>query len=71
MAKQPPKKKPIEQYEHRDKRRVNNPPVGLVSANFNKHRRIGRQKQNRHVDTRHRLRRQKFISPSGIFPDER
>lgn len=29
MAKQ---KKPIEQYEHRDKQRVNNPPVGLVSA---------------------------------------
>ncbi len=25
-------KKPIEQYEHTDKRRVNNPPVGLVKA---------------------------------------
>ena len=25
-----PKKKPIEQYEHKDKRRANNPPVGLV-----------------------------------------
>jgi len=24
-------KKPIEQYEHRDKQRVNNPPVGLVT----------------------------------------
>lgn len=22
---------PIEQYEHRDKKRVNNPPVGLVT----------------------------------------
>src|SRR6266699_2012631 len=26
------RKKPIEQYEHRDKKRVNNPPVGLVTA---------------------------------------
>src|SRR2546421_9463753 len=26
----PSGKKPIEQYEHVDKRRVNNPPVGLV-----------------------------------------
>jgi len=28
---QPSKRKPIEQYEHRDKQRVNNPPVGLVT----------------------------------------
>ena len=27
-----PKKKPIEQYEHKGKKRVNNPPVGLVDA---------------------------------------
>ena len=26
-------KKPIEQYEHKDKKRLNNPPVGLVDAN--------------------------------------
>ncbi len=26
-----PTKRPIERYEHRDKRRVNNPPVGLVT----------------------------------------
>ena len=26
----PSSKKPIEQYEHVDKQRVNNPPVGLV-----------------------------------------
>ena len=26
-----PKKKPIEQYEHKGKKRVNNPPVGLVT----------------------------------------
>jgi len=25
------KKRPIEQYEHKDKNRVNNPPVGLVN----------------------------------------
>jgi adenine-specific DNA-methyltransferase len=24
-------KRPIESYEHRDKQRVNNPPVGLVN----------------------------------------
>ncbi len=24
--------KPIEQYEHKDKQRLNNPPVGLVDA---------------------------------------
>jgi len=24
-------KRPIESYEHRDKERINNPPVGLVS----------------------------------------
>ena len=26
------KKKPIEQYEHLDKRRTNNPPAGLVKG---------------------------------------
>ncbi|HYL09960.1 MAG TPA: hypothetical protein VEU31_04425 [Candidatus Acidoferrales bacterium] len=25
------RKRPIEQYEHKDKKRVNNPPVGLVT----------------------------------------
>ena len=25
------KKKPMEQYDHRDKKRLNNPPVGLVT----------------------------------------
>ena len=25
------RKKPIEQYDHRDKKRLNNPPVGLVT----------------------------------------
>jgi adenine-specific DNA-methyltransferase len=34
MAKRtkPKSKKPIEQYEHKDKKRANNPPVGLVDA---------------------------------------
>jgi adenine-specific DNA-methyltransferase len=26
-----PAKRPIERYEHRDKKRINNPPVGLVT----------------------------------------
>src|SRR6056297_2531676 len=31
MAKKAKQAKPIEQYEHADKKRLNNPPVGLVS----------------------------------------
>jgi len=27
-----PSQKPVEQYEHKDKERLNNPPVGLVDA---------------------------------------
>jgi adenine-specific DNA-methyltransferase len=27
----PPRKRPIERYEHTDKKRINNPPVGLVT----------------------------------------
>ena len=29
-------KKPIEQYDHRDKERLNNPPVGLVTPETDK-----------------------------------
>jgi len=29
-------KKPIEQYEHKDKVRTNNPPVGLVTPDTDK-----------------------------------
>ena len=29
--KKSPKKKPIKSYEHKDKKRANNPPVGLVT----------------------------------------
>jgi adenine-specific DNA-methyltransferase len=40
MAKQtkakPTKKKPIEQYDHKGKQRVNNPPVGLVTPQTDK-----------------------------------
>lgn len=32
MAKNKPNKKPIEQYDHKDKERINNPPVGLVTS---------------------------------------
>ncbi len=31
VAKKPERKKPIEQYDHKGKERVNNPPVGLVA----------------------------------------
>ena len=31
VAKGGAKKKPIAQYEHKDKQRINNPPVGLVN----------------------------------------
>ena len=30
------KKKPIEQYDHKGKERVNNPPVGLVTPDTDK-----------------------------------
>jgi len=29
-------KKPIEQYDHKDKKRANNPPVGLVTPETDK-----------------------------------
>src|SRR5215204_3899181 len=32
MAKNSTSKRPVEQYEHKDKKRKNNPPVGLVDA---------------------------------------
>jgi len=31
-----PGKKPIEQYDHKGKQRVNNPPVGLVTSDTDK-----------------------------------
>ena len=37
MAKEPKRgKKPIEQYDHKGKKRINNPPVGLVSPELDR-----------------------------------
>ncbi|HUW19516.1 MAG TPA: site-specific DNA-methyltransferase [Sedimentisphaerales bacterium] len=36
MARKPANKKPIEQYDHKDKKRLNNPPVGLVTPDTDK-----------------------------------
>lgn len=36
------RKKPIEQYDHKGKKRVNNPPVGLVTPEMDK----GDRKEN-------------------------
>lgn len=36
IAKKKDPKKPIEQYEHKDKQRLNNPPVGLVTPDNDK-----------------------------------
>jgi len=41
-------KKPLEQYEHKDKQRLNNPPVGLVDA----HTDNGGQKKKMYVSVR-------------------
>ena len=39
------KKKPIEQYEHTGKHRVNNPPVGLVTPETDPDVRVGQPKK--------------------------
>ena len=36
MVKNKPEKKPVEQYDHKDKERINNPPVGLVTSETDK-----------------------------------
>lgn len=44
-------KKPIEQYDHKDKKRVNNPPVGLVTPDTDKETGAGKQYQyDPHLD---------------------
>lgn len=50
MAKKKSEKKPIEQYEHKGKERVNNPPVGLVTPETDKE--IGKKKYtyDPHID---------------------
>ena len=45
-----PKKKPIEQYEHKGKKRVNNPPVGLVTPETDKETGKKRYAYDPHID---------------------
>ena len=40
------KKKPIEQYDHKGKKRVNNPPVGLVTPDTDKETCNGQARPN-------------------------
>ncbi len=44
------KKKPIEQYEHKDKERLNNPPVGLVTPETDKDRDKKKYAYDPHLD---------------------
>ena len=44
------RKKPIEQYDHRDKKRVNNPPVGLVTPETDKDRPAKKYAYDPHID---------------------
>lgn len=44
------KKKPIEQYDHRGKKRVNNPPVGLVTPDTDKETGNKRYAYDPHID---------------------
>jgi adenine-specific DNA-methyltransferase len=65
-------KKPIEQYDHRDKTRLNNPPVGLVTPETDPE--IGKKKTYRcdpHIDPAlqfdpQRSRIEKIIDNRGI-----
>ncbi|KAB2878978.1 site-specific DNA-methyltransferase [bacterium] len=49
-TKSPAKKKPIEQYEHKDKQRVNNPPVGLVTPDTDPDVKQGQPKKTYQYD---------------------
>jgi|GEM_PF-1673371 adenine-specific DNA-methyltransferase len=42
-----PSQKPVEQYEHKDKERLNNPPVGLVDARTDN---VGQKKKKYQYD---------------------
>lgn len=44
------KKRPIEQYEHKDKQRVNNPPVGLVNPDTDPDVKLGLPKKTYQYD---------------------
>lgn len=43
-------KKPIEQYEHKDKKRLNNPPVGLVTPKTDKDGKKKKYQYDPHLD---------------------
>lgn len=43
-------KKPIEQYDHKDKKRVNNPPVGLVSPELDREKGVKAYAYDHHLD---------------------
>jgi len=45
-----PEKKPIEQYDHKDKERLNNPPVGLVNADRDKETTKKKYEYDPHLD---------------------
>lgn len=50
MKKSSVRKKPIEQYEHKDKQRVNNPPVGLVTPDTDPDVKQGQPKKTYQYD---------------------
>jgi len=51
MAKEPKAgKKPIEQYDHKDKKRVNNPPVGLVTPELDREKGVKAYAYDPHLD---------------------
>ena len=51
MVREPKKvKKPIEQYDHKGKKRVNNPPVGLVSPELDRERGVKAYAYDPHLD---------------------
>ena len=43
-------KKPIEQYDHKDKKRANNPPVGLVTPELDREKGIKAYAYDPHLD---------------------
>lgn len=50
MAKKKSEKKPIEQYEHKGKERINNPPVGLVTPETDKETGKKKYSYDPHID---------------------
>jgi hypothetical protein len=51
MAREPKTgKKPIEQYDHKDKKRVNNPPVGLVTPELDREKGVKAYAYDPHLD---------------------